>query len=46
MRAIGQVAGFVRRFFPYRDLAMLRGDMRVMPGELEAELQANVGLLT
>ena len=44
--SIGEVlAGFIRRFFPQRELASLQGDLRTAPGELEAELQAQIGLL-
>ena len=44
--SVGEVlAGFIRRFFPHRDMNTLRGDMRTIPGDLEAELQAQIGFL-
>ncbi len=44
--SVGEVlAGFIRRFFAHRDVNTLRGDMRTIPGDLEAELQAQIGFL-
>jgi hypothetical protein len=37
--------GLLQRNFPERDLETLRGDLRLAPGELEAELQARMGFL-
>jgi hypothetical protein len=39
------LASVVKRLFPHRDLEDLRGDWRIAPGELQAELQARLRFL-